>query len=119
VEYLGHIVGRDRVKVDPKKIQAMQEWPQPMNLKCLGGFLSLTGYYRKFVHHYGKFVKTLTDLLKKNAFHWTPVAEKSFTDLMQTMCTTPVLEAHDFNKAFVVESDAFGIGIGAVLTQDG
>jgi hypothetical protein len=119
VEYLGDIVGQDRVKVDPKNIQDMQEWPRPMNLKRLRGFLGLTGYYRKFVHHYGKISKPLTDLLKKNAFHWTPVVEKDFTYLKPTMCTTPILAAPDFNKTFVVESYASGTGIGVVLTQDG
>jgi hypothetical protein len=119
VEYLGHIVSRDGVKVDPKKIQAMQEWSFPMNLKCLRGFLGLTGYYRKFVNHYGKIAKPLTDLLKKNAFHWTHVVEQAFTELKQSMCTTPVLAALDLNKNFVVESDASNMGIGAVLTQDG
>jgi hypothetical protein len=61
----------------------------------------------------------LTDLLKKNAFHWTPVVEQAFTDLKKAMCTTPVLASLDFNKTFVVESDASGTGIGAMLTQDG
>ena len=54
MEYLGNIVGYDSVRVDPKKIQAMQEWPHPKTLKILRGFLGLTGYYRKFVCNYGK-----------------------------------------------------------------
>jgi hypothetical protein len=69
VEYLGHIVGREGVKVDPKNIQAMQEWSRPTTLERLRGFLDLIGYYRKFVHHYHKIAKPLTDLPKKNAFH--------------------------------------------------
>jgi hypothetical protein len=73
----------------------------------------------KFVHHYGKIAKPLTDLLKKNAFHWTPTAKQAFTELKWAMFTTPFLETSDFNKTFVMESDAFGNGIGAVLTQEG
>jgi hypothetical protein len=60
----------------------------------------------------------LTDL-KKKEFHWTHVVEKGFTDLKRSMCTTLVLEASDFKKPFVVESNASGTGIGIVLTQDG
>jgi hypothetical protein len=75
VEYLGHIVGQERVSVDPKKRQNMKEWSQPPTLKCLWGFLNLIGYYRKIFHHYGKFPKPLTKILKKNAFHWIPTTE--------------------------------------------
>jgi hypothetical protein len=118
VEYLGHIVSCEGVKVDPKKIQSMQEWQRPETLKHLRGFLGLTGYHMKFVHHYGKISKPLTDLLKKNAFHWTLVAKKAFTNLKRAMCTTPILAMPDFNKTFVVESNASRISIGVVLTQD-
>jgi hypothetical protein len=68
VKYLGHIVGKEGVKVDPKKIEAMQEWPCPNTLKILSGFLGLAGYYRKFVKNYGNIVAPLTALLKENSF---------------------------------------------------
>jgi hypothetical protein len=74
VEYLGHLVGKVGVRVDPKKIEAMQEWPHPKTLKILRGFLGLTGYYRKFVKNYGKIAAPLFALLKKNSFTWTPAA---------------------------------------------
>jgi hypothetical protein len=64
-------VGKDGVRVDPKKIEAIQDWPHPKTLKILCGFLGLIGYYRKFVKKYGKIAAHLTTLLKKNFFTWT------------------------------------------------
>jgi hypothetical protein len=91
VEYLGHIVSKDGVRVDPKKIEAMKDWPHPTTLKSLQGFLGLTGYYRKFVQNYGKIVAPLTTLLKKNDFSWNAIVDQAFQDLKDAMCTTPIL----------------------------
>jgi hypothetical protein len=68
VEYLGHLVGKNDIKVDPKKIEDMQDWPHPKTLKSLQGFMGLTGYYHKFVKNYGNIAAPLTALLKNNSF---------------------------------------------------
>jgi hypothetical protein len=119
VEYLGHLVGKANVRVDPKNIETMQYWPHPKTLKILRGFLGLTGYYRKFVKNYGKIVAPLTTLLKKNYFTWTPAVAQDFQTLKMAMCTTLVLALPDFTKTFVLECDASGKGIGVVLMQEG
>jgi hypothetical protein len=119
VEYLSHLVGKDGVRVDPKKIEAMQDWPHPKTLKSLRGFLVLTGYYCKFVKNYGKIAAPLTALLKNNSFTWTLAATQVFQTLKMAMCTTPVLALPDFTKTFVLECDASGKGIGVVLMQKG
>jgi len=115
VEYLGHIVSHEGVKVDPNKIKAMMDWPIPKTLNNLRGFLGLTGYYHKFVQHYGWIEAPLMTLTKKDAFSWTPKETKAFEKLKEVMWKAPVLTTLAFTKTFIVECDALGNGIGAFL----
>ena len=115
---MGHIISQDGVSIDQEKISAMVQWPKPNNPRAMRGFLGLTGYYWKFIQDYDKIVAPLTHMLKKNLFSWTPQAEVAFQRLKDAMTKAPVLALPNFSHQFIVECNASGTGIGAVLRQE-
>lgn len=111
---MGHIIFQGGVSTDPQKVEAMVSWPRPNSVRALRGFLGLTEYYCRFVRNYGIISKPLTKLLKKGGFSWGPKAEKAFKELKMAMSKVPAL-----SLPVILETDASGTGIGAVLVQEG
>lgn len=118
IEYLGHVVSVKGVEMDPAKISAIMAWPIPKTIKSLRGFLGVTGYYRRFIKNYSLIAGPLTDLLKKEAFVWNGPVEEAFHHLKRCVTSAPVLALPNFSKVFYVDTDASGIGIRAVLSQE-
>ncbi|GKC28423.1 ty3-gypsy retrotransposon protein [Tanacetum coccineum] len=115
VSFLGHVITGDGVQVEKEKIDAVQSWPIPSNVKEVRGFLGLTGYYRRFVRNYGLIARPLTALTKKNGFVWSHEAFVAFTTLKLSV---RVLRLPDFSKTFVVECDASSAGVGAIFQEN-
>ena len=119
VEYLGNFIQEEGVSTDPHKIKAIVEWPIPSKLKALREFIGLDDYYIIFLRSFGTIARSLTALMKKNCFEWSGEAETAFRTLKQALCEAPVLALPQFDKPFVVETDACGQGIRAGLMQEG
>ena len=100
-------------------MQAIQQWPTPRTAQALRGFLGLAGFYRRFIKSYATLATPLTKLLTKEEFHWTVEAEAAFNKLKHAMTHSLVLALPDFTKPFVIEKNASGSGMGAVLSQGG
>jgi hypothetical protein len=120
VAFLGHILTVEGVAVDPKKVKAVSNWQQPTNVSEIRSFLSLAGYYRRFIEGFSKIARPMTELLKKEKkFTWTKSCERSFQELKRRLTTAPVLTLLDIQRHFVIYCDASCQGLGCVLMQDG
>lgn len=117
IEYLGHMVSNNGVHLVPTKIEAIRNYPTPRSIRALRSFLGLSGFYRRFIQGYASIVAPLTKLLVKDQFQWTAAAQRAFDDLKHTLCSASVLELPDFSQPFVVETDASGVGMEAMLSQ--
>jgi hypothetical protein len=117
VVFLGHVISKDGITVDPSKIGVVVNRVRPTNVSEIRSFLGLAGYYRRFVEGFSCIATPLT---RKNAkFEWTNEFERSFQELKQRLVSAPVLTIPLSSSGFVIYSDASHKGLGCVLMQHG
>jgi len=118
VELLGHTVTIEGISPIPEKTKVIVEWLPPTNVKQLQSFLGSVGYYRKFIANFASLAKPLFILLKKgNEFLWGNEQQESFEELKKRLITAPILVMPDYNKQFLIRTDASKDGVGGVLIQ--
>jgi hypothetical protein len=118
VSYLGHVISENGVLPERTKTKAVEEFPTPQNVKQLRSFLGLLSYYRRFVPNFSHIAAPLHTLLKKDTpYEWTADHEQTFQSLKGKLLSPPILRYPDFNRRFVLTTDASGEGLGAVLSQ--
>ena len=141
--FLGHVLSADGISANPEKVDKVRDWPVPSNAKELHSFLGLTSYYRRFIPNFAQITKCLHQLVgltnvkktkgkRKEAtsleepkkpevtipkFVWASEHQKAFDALKLALTTAPVLGYPDFDREFILETDASLRGLGAVLSQ--
>ena len=119
IGFLGHIVSKAGVAVDPEKIVAITKWPTPGSATEVRSFLGLAGYYRKYVKGFASTAKLMTMLTGKDVkFVWSDACTKSFERLKEQLTQTPVLVLPRPGVQYTVYTDASGTRLGCVLMQE-
>jgi hypothetical protein len=119
VLFLGQIINRDGLAMDPKKVADILEWKAPRDVRGIKSFIGIARYYRCFIEGFSKIARPMTALLAKNVeFKWTPKCQVSF-ETLKKLTTAPVLIVPEVHKPFSVYCDASYTGLGCVLMQEG
>lgn len=118
VKFLGHIVSKEGIQVNPAKTKAISTYPVPKTQTQLRSFLGAANYYRRFINNFSSITNPLNQLLRKNIpFEWTSETQVAFEKLKQALVTAPILVHAKMNKPFHVTADASNSAIGYYLSQ--
>ena len=119
VEYLGFEVSPRGVQASPGKVRAIIDWPRPKGVHDVRSFLGLASYYRRFVRGFSEMARPLTALTRAGVeWEWSTPQHQAFNRLKLALTTAPVLKLPDFERQFVVTTDASDAAVGAILEQD-
>ena len=117
-EYIGFLIDRNGIRVNPPKIDPFINMPQPTNVKQLQSFLGVVNYYSKFIPNMVDIAKQLYKLIEKNAiWEWKNECDNSFWVLKQCLSESPVLSIYDPDLPLKIDCDTSKYGLGAVLSH--
>jgi RNase H-like domain found in reverse transcriptase/Reverse transcriptase (RNA-dependent DNA polymerase)/Integrase zinc binding domain len=118
VEYLGYLIGADGIKMNPKKLATISEWPVPRSLHDVQVFLGFCNFYRRFISHYASIALPLNRLTRKNTpFNWSSKEQSAFESLKRSFTSYPILRHYDPLKPATLSTDASDFAISGVLQQ--
>jgi hypothetical protein len=118
--FLGVIVGRHGIRMDPKKVQTIRDWKTPTCLTDVQAFIGFGNFYRRFVRDFSKIIAPMVNLTRKDVkFQWDLRCEESFNRLKEAFTSAPVLAPFDWEKEIILETDASDYVSAGVLSQYG
>ena len=113
VQFLGHLVNREGIKVDPSKIEAVMNWEVLKTPTEIRSFLGLAGYYRRFIQDFSRIAVPLTRLTKKSEpYVWGAEQQATFDTLRRRLCEAPVLTLPEGVEDMTAYCDASHLGLG-------
>jgi len=119
VDFLGHILTKAGIEVQPEKIEVVQNWPTPHNLTKLRSFIGLCSFYRRFIAGFANVAAPLYMLTQKNApFHWDTEQQQAFQTLKTKLVLAPILGMPQDEGTFFLDTAASDRGLVAVLSQE-
>jgi len=118
VEYLGMIVRKNTVAMDPVKVKGIEDWPTPSKVRDVQSFLGFANFHRRFIPSYSNIARPLIDLTKKNTpWEWSSKCERAFDVLKRIFCMQPVLKMPDPLAPFSIATNASKYATRGVLMQ--
>lgn len=119
ISYLGYTLSEHGLAIDSTKVQAILDYPIPKSVKDVRRFIGMVSFYKQFIDRFSDLTAPITDLLKKEKgkMNWTREADEMFFKIKSELISPKVLANPDFNKPFIIESDASDVAVGAVLVQ--
>lgn len=119
VLFLGYVVTGQGLSMDQSNVEAVRWWPVPITITEIRSFHGPASFYRRFVSHFSSIMAPITSCMKEGHFHWTLEATEAFELIKTKLTTAPILILPDFSETFELHSDAFKLGIRAVLSRRG
>ncbi|EXV01030.1 reverse transcriptase domain protein [Metarhizium robertsii] len=118
VDFLGHTIRPNEIRMEKSKIEAVRNWPTPKNVKDIQSFRGFANYYRRFIKSYGEIAAPLDELTKKDKqWNWNDEAQCAFDKIKELITSEPVLRTFDPEKETELETDASDFALGAQVGQ--
>jgi hypothetical protein len=108
------------VSIDPIRTQPIRDFPPPKDVKGIARFVGILTFIISSIPNLAKVAAALNALRKKGAmFFWGPEQQNAFDEMKRAISQPPVLCMADFSKTFILQTDAGGLALGAVISQEG
>ena len=118
IAYLGHVVSTQGISTDPRKTEAIHNYPVPQNVQEVWRFVGFASYYRCFIPNFAELAAPLHQLTQKSTkFLWTQECQNAFQELKEKFTEAHILGFPHFDAPFILYTDASDYGIGSVLSQ--